>query len=48
MINLRDVVRQVETALCDSRFPPTVQKREMYIRILLQVCTGAVNAKGRR
>ncbi|MFZ0005965.1 MAG: hypothetical protein WCC86_05740 [Methanoregula sp.] len=46
MTNLRDVVRQIETVLCDSRFPPTLQEREMYNLILLQVCTGAVNAKG--
>jgi len=48
MTNLGDVVRQVETALCDPCHPPTSHEREIYVRILHQVCTGAVDAKGSR
>ncbi len=48
MTNLSDVVRQVETALCDPLYPPTTQEREAYVRILLQVCIGVVEAKGSR
>ncbi|MFY9749778.1 MAG: hypothetical protein WAK75_03055 [Methanoregula sp.] len=48
MTNLGDVVRQVEIALCDPRCPPTTHEREVYVRILLLVCTGAVDAKGSR
>jgi len=46
MTNLGDVVRQVETAMCDTRFPPTIYEREVYNRILQTVFTGAVDAKG--
>ena len=48
MTNLGDVVRQVETALCDTCYPPTLREREIYNRILLTVFTGAVDAKGSR
>jgi hypothetical protein len=48
MTNLGDVVRQVEAALCDPRCPPSPHEREVYVRILHQVCTGAVEAKGSR
>jgi len=46
MTNLGDVVRQVETAMCDARCPPTLKEREVYTRILLTVYTGTVDAKG--
>lgn len=46
MTNLGDVVRQVETAMCDTYYPPTSNEREIYNRILLTVFTGAVDAKG--
>jgi len=46
MTNLGDVVRQVETAMCDACCPPTSYEREVYNRILLMVFTGAVDAKG--
>jgi hypothetical protein len=48
MTNLGDVVRQVETALCDPHFPPTGQERVVYVSILLLICNGAVDAKGSR
>ena len=46
MTNLGDVVRQVETAMCDIHYPPTLYEREVYNRILQAVFTGAVDAKG--
>lgn len=46
MTNLGDVVRQVETAMCDTHYPPTTNEREVYTRILRAVFTGAVDAKG--
>lgn len=48
MTNLGDVVRQVEAALCDPCCPPNPHEREVYVRILHMVCTGAVAAKGSR
>ena len=48
MTNLGDVVRQVEVALCDPHHPPSPHEREVYVHILLMVCTGAVEAKGSR
>jgi hypothetical protein len=48
MTNLGDVVRQVETVLCDPFCPPTTDECEEYVRILILVCTGAVDAKGSR
>ena len=46
MTNLGDVVRQVETAMCDTHYPPTISEREVYTRILQTVFAGAVDAKG--
>ena len=46
MTNLGDVVRQVETAMCDTCYPPTIYEREVYTRILQTVFTGTVDAKG--
>ena len=46
MTNLGDVVRQVETALSDSHYPPTSHEREVYHRILLSVYTGAEDPGG--
>jgi len=48
MTNLGDVVRQLETVLCDPCYPPTPHEREVYTILLLRVCTGAVDAKGSR
>jgi hypothetical protein len=48
MTNLGDVVRQVEAALCDPHNPPSPQEREVYVRILHTICTGAVETKGSR
>lgn len=46
MTNIGDVIRQVETAMCDSDHPPTIEEREAYDRILRTVYTGAVDARG--
>ena len=48
MTNLGDVVRQLETVLCDPCYPPSPHEREVYTTLLLRVCTGAVDAKGSR
>ncbi|MDD4483288.1 MAG: hypothetical protein PHD55_02825 [Methanoregula sp.] len=48
MTNLGDVIRQVETVLCDPYHPPTSHEREVYAAILCEVCTGTVDAKGSR
>jgi hypothetical protein len=48
MTNLGDVIRQVETALCDPCEPPTSHEQEVYAAILREVCTGTVDAKGSR
>jgi hypothetical protein len=46
LTNIGDVIRQVETAMCDREHPPTSEEREAYDRILQTVYTGAVDAKG--
>jgi len=48
MTNLGDVVRQLETALCDPRNPPAPDEREKYNAIFLQVCIGAMDPRGSR
>jgi len=48
MTNLGDVVRQLETVLCDPGYPLTPHEREVYDAILQAVCTGAVDAEGSR
>jgi hypothetical protein len=37
MTNLADVIRQVETVLSESCYPPTSQEREVYNRILMHI-----------
>ena len=34
MTNIGDVIRQVETALCDNYFPPTLEEKEILNNIL--------------
>jgi len=46
MTNLGDVMRQIETALCDSCDPPTPDQQEALDRLLYQVYSGAVEFKG--
>ena len=46
MTNIGDVIRQVETAMCDSDHPPKSEEREAFDRILRTVYTGAVEARG--
>jgi hypothetical protein len=48
MTNIGDVIRQVETAMCDTLYPPSTEEREVYNRILVTVYTGAVDARGSR
>ena len=45
MTNLGDVVRQVQTALSENRYPPTPEECAVYNRILMhislqRICTG--------
>jgi hypothetical protein len=46
MTNIGDVVRQVETTLCDMYYPPTVEEKEVLSGILFKVCTGTVDFRG--
>lgn len=48
MTNIGDVIRQVETALCDNCFPPTLEEKEILNNILYKVYTGTVNFGGSR
>jgi len=48
MTNIGDVIRQVETALCDTCFPPTREEREILTTILSKVYTGTVDFGGSR
>ena len=48
MTNIGDVIRQVETALCDSYFPPTLKEKEVLNNILHKVYTGTVDFGGSR
>lgn len=48
MTNIGDVIRQIETAMCDMYYPPTSQEREVFNRILSSVYTGSVDARGSR
>ena len=48
MTNLGDVIRQVETTLCDPENPPTADERDALHLILISVYTGAVEARGSR
>ena len=42
MTNIGDVIRQVETTLCDQYYPPTMEEQERLNRILAMVYTGTV------
>lgn len=48
MTNIGDVIRQIETIKCDSKYPPTAQQQETLNRILHEVSIGAVDFKGSR
>jgi hypothetical protein len=48
MTNIGDVIRQVETALCDNCFPPTREEKEVLNNILSKVYTGTVDFGGSR
>lgn len=48
MTNIGDVIRQVETALCDNYFPPTLEEKEILNNILYKVYTGTVDFGGSR
>jgi len=40
MTNTGDVIRQVETALYDTRYPPTPEEKEILATILYKVYAG--------
>jgi hypothetical protein len=40
MTTIGDVVRQVETALYDANYPPTIEETETLNRVFYKVCTG--------
>jgi hypothetical protein len=44
MTNVGDVIRQVETVLNDTYYPPTVEQQEILNEILHRVYTGSVPA----
>ena len=46
MTNLGDVMRQIETTLCDPHYPPTQDQQEVIDRLLVQVYAGTVEFKG--
>jgi len=48
MTNIGDVIRQVETALFDSYYPPTLEEKEVLSNILYKVYTGTVDFGGSR
>jgi hypothetical protein len=45
MTNIGDVIRQIETALTDSKLPPTTREQEVLYRTLFTMYTAA-DAKG--
>ncbi|MGB7787142.1 hypothetical protein [Methanoregula sp.] len=46
MTNIGDVIRQIETSLCDRRCPPTPEEQERLGRLLSMVYTGTVDFIG--
>jgi hypothetical protein len=46
MTNPGDVMRQIETTLCDRHDPPTPDQQEVLNRLLYQVYSGTVEFKG--
>ncbi len=40
MTNVGDVIRQIETTLCDKQHPPTTDQRETISRVLHAVYSG--------
>jgi hypothetical protein len=46
MTNIGDVIRQVETTLCDRSCPPTQEEQERLGRILFLVYSGTVEFRG--
>jgi hypothetical protein len=45
MTNVGDVIRQIETTLCDEQHPPTTDQRETLKRVLHAVYSGTVEFK---
>ena len=48
MTNIGDVIRQVETAMNDTLYPPTSHEREVYHKILSSMYVGPSDALGSR
>jgi hypothetical protein len=46
MTNIGDVIRQVETTMYDTHYPPTVYEKEVLTDILYKVYTGTVEFGG--
>jgi hypothetical protein len=46
MTNIGDVIRQVETTLQDTCYPPTREQKEVLTNILNKVYTGTVEFGG--
>jgi hypothetical protein len=49
MTNIGDVIRQAETALYDTQYPPTLEEKEILTTILYRAYAGtSVYAEGSR
>jgi hypothetical protein len=48
MTNTGDVIRQVETTLNDTQYPPTLAQKEILTMILYHVNTGTVGSGGHK
>ncbi|MFA5269432.1 MAG: hypothetical protein WC379_15810 [Methanoregula sp.] len=47
MTNVGDVIRQVETTLSDTQYPPTLEQKEILTTILYKVFLESVECEGR-
>ena len=48
MTNVGDVIRQIETTLCDEQYPPTTDQQETLSRVLFAVYSGTVEFRRSR
>jgi hypothetical protein len=46
MTNAGDVIHQVETALNDTQYPPTLEQREIFTTILYKLFLESVDLRG--
>jgi hypothetical protein len=47
MTNIGDVIRQVETTLNDTQYPPTLEQREILTTIRYKAFLESVESQGR-